>query len=160
RAEEATLEMLASWKAYAIDGWTTGNHPWYYFSEKLGAMMADLIGAKSEEVVATGSTTVNLHQLASTFYQPEGKRSKIDRKSTRLNSSHVSSSYAGFCLKKKKEEREKVDGGARRECGSRERQVTTTRSSACGLSEPCEVIAARGEDAADSPLRSAHPASC
>src|SRR5699024_11733181 len=26
RAEEATLEMLASWKAYAIDGWTTGNH--------------------------------------------------------------------------------------------------------------------------------------
>src|SRR5699024_7457837 len=51
--------------------------PWYYFSEKLGAMMADLIGAKSEEVVATGSTTVNLHQLASTFYQPEGKRTKI-----------------------------------------------------------------------------------
>lgn len=77
RAEEATLEMLASWKAYAIDGWTTGNHPWFYFSEKLGAMMADLIGAKSEEVVATGSTTVNLHQLASTFYQPEGKRTKI-----------------------------------------------------------------------------------
>src|SRR5207249_11590704 len=26
----------------------------------------------------------------------------IDRKSTRLNSSHVSISYAGFCLKKKK----------------------------------------------------------
>src|SRR5699024_6642469 len=70
-AEEATLEMLASWKAYAIDGWTTGDHPWYYFSEKLGAMMADLIGAKSNEVVATGSTTVNLHQLASTFYRPE-----------------------------------------------------------------------------------------
>src|SRR5699024_8209148 len=51
RAEEATLDMLASWKAYAIDGWTAGNHPWYYFSEKLGTMMADLIGAKSEEVV-------------------------------------------------------------------------------------------------------------
>src|SRR5699024_3643997 len=76
-AEEATLEMRASWKAYAIDGWTTGDHPWYYFSEKLGAMMADLIGAKSNEVVATGSTTVNLHQLASTFYRPEGKRTKI-----------------------------------------------------------------------------------
>src|SRR5699024_11625467 len=26
---------------------------------------------------------------------------QVDRKSTRLNSSHVSSSYAGFCLKKK-----------------------------------------------------------
>src|SRR5690606_39653972 len=29
---------------------------------------------------------------------------KIDRKSTRLNSSHVKISYAVFCLKKKKEE--------------------------------------------------------
>src|SRR5438067_9712439 len=30
------------------------------------------------------------------------KRVKADRKSTRLNSSHVSISYAVFCLKKKK----------------------------------------------------------
>src|SRR5699024_11316848 len=32
----------------------------------------------------------------------EDKLSKKDRKSTRLNSSHVSISYAVFCLKKKK----------------------------------------------------------
>src|SRR5690625_6441799 len=34
----------------------------------------------------------------------EGKflRNPLDRKSTRLNSSHVASSYAVFCLKKKK----------------------------------------------------------
>src|SRR3989442_8777755 len=31
-----------------------------------------------------------------------GKRGPIDRKSTRLNSSHVRISYAVFCLKKKK----------------------------------------------------------
>src|SRR5699024_12553018 len=31
-----------------------------------------------------------------------------DRKSTRLNSSHVSISYAVFCLKKKKEQRRQV----------------------------------------------------
>src|SRR5574340_1368427 len=31
-----------------------------------------------------------------------GKRSSIDRKSTRLNSSHQKISYAVFCLKKKK----------------------------------------------------------
>src|SRR5207253_4585251 len=31
-----------------------------------------------------------------------GNRGKIDRKSTRLNSSHVAISYAVFCLKKKK----------------------------------------------------------
>src|SRR5947207_8085325 len=36
----------------------------------------------------------------------EGQRSKdIDRKSTRLNSSHTVISYADFCLKKKKNKR-------------------------------------------------------
>src|SRR5436305_11649389 len=38
---------------------------------------------------------------AISFYQPHGRR---DRKSTRLNSSHVRISYAVFCLKKKKKE--------------------------------------------------------
>src|SRR5690349_25171660 len=33
---------------------------------------------------------------------PRPSRSRIDRKSTRLNSSHVEISYAVFCLKKKK----------------------------------------------------------
>src|SRR5690625_7876236 len=33
---------------------------------------------------------------------PEDKRRILDRKSTRLNSSHVAISYAVFCLKKKK----------------------------------------------------------
>src|SRR5207249_6285843 len=38
--------------------------------------------------------------------------SRRDRKSTRLNSSHVSISYAVFCLKKKKAEQGRVtDGG-------------------------------------------------
>src|SRR5690606_40837397 len=32
----------------------------------------------------------------------QGKEHRIDRKSTRLNSSHVKISYAVFCLKKKK----------------------------------------------------------
>src|SRR5439155_18879126 len=33
---------------------------------------------------------------------PAGRTSPLDRKSTRLNSSHVAISYAVFCLKKKK----------------------------------------------------------
>src|SRR3712207_8157831 len=37
------------------------------------------------------------------FFQPRReKRARIDRKSTRLNSSHANISYAVFCLKKKK----------------------------------------------------------
>src|SRR5438067_2893112 len=35
--------------------------------------------------------------------------SQIDRKSTRLNSSHVSISYAVFCLKKKKKKKNKMN---------------------------------------------------
>ncbi|TCP28952.1 kynureninase [Scopulibacillus darangshiensis] len=77
RAESSLLSLLDSWKQYGIDGWTEGEHPWFYLSEKLGGLLAPLVGASSEEVVVTGSTTVNLHQLVSTFYNPEGKRTKI-----------------------------------------------------------------------------------
>src|SRR5215475_15343742 len=35
----------------------------------------------------------------------EGRRRRSDRKSTRLNSSHVKISYAVFCLKKKKKKK-------------------------------------------------------
>src|SRR5690242_21176168 len=38
------------------------------------------------------------------FYQYDNK---VDRKSTRLNSSHMSISYAVFCLKKKKKKKQK-----------------------------------------------------
>src|SRR5437868_9761890 len=44
-----------------------------------------------------------LHRAADVGLQREGRpRFRRDRKSTRLNSSHVSISYAVFCLKKKK----------------------------------------------------------
>ncbi|MFC7747189.1 kynureninase [Lentibacillus kimchii] len=77
RAESYTQSMLDAWKNYGIDGWTEGTYPWYYVSEYLGDRMAPLIGAKNEEVIATGSTTVNLHHLAATFYHPKGNRTKI-----------------------------------------------------------------------------------
>src|SRR5690625_2030243 len=77
RAERSTYQLLESWKEYGIDGWTDGEHPWYYLSEKLGQKLTGLVGAKKEEVIVTGSTTVNLHHLVSTFYKPQGKRTKI-----------------------------------------------------------------------------------
>src|SRR6266496_4732855 len=43
---------------------------------------------------------------------PEGRRGRLpqaqDRKSTRLNSSHVEISYAVFCLKKKKKKKRNI----------------------------------------------------
>ncbi|MFC0302556.1 kynureninase [Virgibacillus soli] len=77
RAETKAMELLDSWKSHAIDGWTSGDQPWFYLSERLGEMCAPLVGAKHEEVVITGSTTTNLHQLVATFYQPVKDRTKI-----------------------------------------------------------------------------------
>lgn len=77
RSEETLLSLLDSWKNLGIDGWTEAKEPWFYLSERLGEMTAPLIGAKPEEVIVTGSTTMNLHQVLSTFYKPEGKRKKL-----------------------------------------------------------------------------------
>src|SRR5437773_5121405 len=40
---------------------------------------------------------------------PSGTRRERDRKSTRLNSSHITISYAVFCLKKKKKKKKKIN---------------------------------------------------
>lgn len=77
RAESAVLSLLDSWKNLGIDGWMKGQHPWYYFAERLGGMCSPLIGAMEEEVIITGSTTSNLHQLIASFYKPHGNRTKI-----------------------------------------------------------------------------------
>ncbi|WP_413376791.1 kynureninase [Alkalihalobacillus sp. 1P02AB] len=77
RAEKTLHTLIDSWKTLGIDGWTEGNYPWFYLSESLGDKMAQLVGAFEDEVIVTGSTTANLHQLVATFYKPAGKRTKI-----------------------------------------------------------------------------------
>jgi len=77
RAERTLSEALADWRERAIAGWTEGQRPWFYLAEEVGAMTAPLVGATPYEVVATGGTTLNVHQLVATFYRPEGRRSKI-----------------------------------------------------------------------------------
>lgn len=76
-AEAATLRVLEEWKTLGIDGWLNAPSPWYYLGESLGALTAPLIGASPDEVVVTGTTTVNLHALIATFYTPIGERRKI-----------------------------------------------------------------------------------
>ena len=77
RAEQAVATILDSWKTYAIDGWLDGEHPWYFFSRKLADMCAPLVGAGAHEVMITGSTTSNIHQVISTLFQPKGNKNKI-----------------------------------------------------------------------------------
>jgi len=76
-AERVLLEAFNEWKTYAIDGWSHGQRPWLYNAEALGARLAPFVGARPGEVVATGSITVNIHQLLSSFYRPTPERSII-----------------------------------------------------------------------------------
>lgn len=76
-SERSVLRVLNEWKTLGIKGWLEAKPPWFGFAEELGAMCARLVGAEAAEVVATGTTTVNIHSLVNTFYQPDGKRTKI-----------------------------------------------------------------------------------
>ena len=76
-AEEALLRAKDEWKDLAIRGWLEGETPWFFMAETLGEMISDLVGAKKGEVVATGTTTVNIHSLVGTLFQPRGDRDKI-----------------------------------------------------------------------------------
>src|SRR5690606_41045319 len=59
-------------------------------------------------VIDSSVTPANLGTQAQSLIDYGGLRATIDRKSTRLNSSHVKISYAVFCLKKKKKHHSKI----------------------------------------------------
>lgn len=76
-AEAAVLRALEEWKTLGIAGWLGAPTPWFSLGEELGRLTAPLVGAAPDEVVVTGTTTTNLHQLVATFYRPAGARRKI-----------------------------------------------------------------------------------
>lgn len=76
-AEAEVLGALRDWKTLGVGGWLQASPPWFYLGEELGALTAPLIGAEADEVIVTGTTTVNLHNLVATFYRPSETRRKI-----------------------------------------------------------------------------------
>lgn len=76
-AEQAVQRVLDSWRDLRIEGWTRAEPPWFTMAEELGGQMAGLVGAEQGEVVVTNSTTVNLHQLLATLYDPAASRRVI-----------------------------------------------------------------------------------
>jgi len=78
RDSRAALDKtVRSWRSLAIRGWLEADPPWFYLAERLGARCAALVGAEADEVVMSGTTTVNIYALVNTFYRPEGKRTRI-----------------------------------------------------------------------------------
>jgi kynureninase len=76
-SERSLRKALGAWKRLGIRGWLEADPPWFTLAESLGARCAPLVGAEPDEVVMSGTTTVNIHALVNTFYKPEEKRTKI-----------------------------------------------------------------------------------
>jgi kynureninase len=77
KTEQCVSEQLAQWKELAVEGWFHGDNPWLQYHHQLKQPLANLVGAKSDEVTIMNSLTVNLHLLLVSFYKPNGKRFKI-----------------------------------------------------------------------------------
>ncbi len=76
-AEKSLLRRLDEWKNLGIGGWLKEEKPWFVVAEETGKLASRLVGAEKNEVIFTGTTTVNIHNLTGTFFQPDGKRNKI-----------------------------------------------------------------------------------
>jgi kynureninase len=77
RSEKTLTQLMTSWREKGIDGWTEGDEPWFTYPEKLSERVAKIVGALGNEVMVTGSITVNIHQMLSTLFHPTSERSVI-----------------------------------------------------------------------------------
>ncbi|MSR41537.1 MAG: kynureninase [Phycisphaerales bacterium] len=70
-------EELDDWAKLGVEGHFHARRPWYSWHEQVREPLARLVGAQPHEVVAMNSLTTNLHLMLTTFYQPEGRRTKL-----------------------------------------------------------------------------------
>lgn len=68
---------LEKWANYAVEGHFKVAEPWFTYHHLLKSPLANLLGAKPEEVTAMNNLTSNLHLMMVSFYRPSSKRYKI-----------------------------------------------------------------------------------
>jgi len=73
--ESAVKRLLEEWKQHGVEAWMDCR--WLDLAERLSLALAPLVGAAPDELIVTGTTTVNLHQLLATFYHPRANKRKI-----------------------------------------------------------------------------------
>ena len=75
------LFELEKWSKHGVKGHGAEEKiiesPWVTYDEQLAPPMANLIGAKAQEVTIMNTLTVNIHFLLISFYNPDKKRNKI-----------------------------------------------------------------------------------
>ncbi|XP_069578702.1 kynureninase [Brachyistius frenatus] len=70
-------EELDKWAKTGVHGHTEGSRPWAWAENNIEDLMAQVVGAKTEEVALMNGLTVNLHLLMLSFYKPTTVRHKI-----------------------------------------------------------------------------------
>ncbi|MEQ2249508.1 hypothetical protein ILYODFUR_030005, partial [Ilyodon furcidens] len=70
-------EELDNWAKTGVHGHTVGSRPWAWAENNIEDLMANIVGAKTEEVALMNGLTVNLHLLMLSFYKPTQTRHKI-----------------------------------------------------------------------------------
>lgn len=68
---------LADWAKFGVEGHFEAKSPWFSYHQQFSKSLAAIVGAKSDEVVAMNTLTVNLHLLLLSFYRPQKGRYKI-----------------------------------------------------------------------------------
>lgn len=77
QAVAAAERVIDEWSTLAIEGWTDATPPWFTYAEHIADRIAPLVGATAGEVAVANSTTINIHSLVGTFYDPSGDRTTI-----------------------------------------------------------------------------------
>jgi kynureninase len=70
-------EELNDWATLGVEGHVHAARPWLYYHKFSKKALANLVGAKPNEVIAMNQLTVNLHLMMTTFYRPTKTRYKI-----------------------------------------------------------------------------------
>lgn len=76
-ASAAFEAELQAWRDLGVEGWFEGKTAWLHYADSLRSSLAEIVGAKEDEVTVMNALTVNLHLLMLSFYKPTGKRYKI-----------------------------------------------------------------------------------
>ncbi len=76
-ARRRVNEELDDWAALGVRAHESARRAWIPYHENLRSGLAALTGARTGEVVAMNSLTVNLHLMLASFYRPAGARTGI-----------------------------------------------------------------------------------
>jgi kynureninase len=70
-------DVLDAWAEHGVHAHFEGREPWLRYPEALTATTAEIVGARTAEVVLMNALTVNLHLMLASFYRPTPSRFRI-----------------------------------------------------------------------------------